>query len=131
MPRLGLTLLPTMSPHLMRRSEEGAMAAIDPAVALRGRDAELEVVDRRLDEQSRGRGGVILIRGAAGLGKSALLARAELMARERGSTICHGEAAPTRRAIPLAPLLDAVTGDEDRLSSDESWRRLAGSTDQR
>ncbi|WP_449066551.1 ATP-binding protein, partial [Planomonospora algeriensis] len=44
-----------------------------PAVPLRGRDAELAALRRLLDDARRGAGGAVLVLGAPGTGKSALL----------------------------------------------------------
>jgi hypothetical protein len=80
---------------------------------LRGRDPEIGMLSRRLDELVLGRGGVVLIRGAAGLGKSALLTEAEAMASERGARVFHGGSHVADRSLPLGPLLDALVTADD------------------
>jgi hypothetical protein len=87
------------------RGNEMELVSKNSLPVLRGRDAELAVLGRRLDDQRYGRGGVILIRGAAGLGKSALLVRAEEMAKGTGARICHGDGDSADQAIPLARCL--------------------------
>jgi predicted ATP-dependent serine protease len=59
------------------------------------------MLSRRHEELIRGRGGVVLIRGAAGLGKSTLLAEAEAMASRRGARVYHGASAVAGQSLPL------------------------------
>ena len=54
------------------------------SAALLERDAELALVDRALDGAERGRGAILRVRGAAGLGKTRLLATIASIAAERG-----------------------------------------------
>ena len=98
---------------------------------LRGRDAELKILQRRLDGLGRGRGGVAVIRGAAGLGKSSLMAAVEHQARATGARVFHGEAAVMGEAVPLAPLLDALVATDDPPVDVDVLRQLGGSADQR
>ena len=98
---------------------------------LRGRDAELELLLRGVDELRRGRGGVTVIRGAAGLGKSSLLAAAEEQARDAGVRVFHRQATVMGDAVPLAPLLDALVATDDSPVDVGTLRQLSGSADQR
>ena len=58
----------------------------------------------------------MLIRGAAGLGKSTLLAEAEAMARRRGARVYHGASAVAGQSLPLGPLLDALMDTDDLIA---------------
>jgi DNA-binding CsgD family transcriptional regulator len=98
---------------------------------LRGREPEIGMLSRRLDDLDQGRGGVVLIRGTAGLGKSALLAEAEAMARERAARVYHGGSHVADRSLPLGPLLDALVTDDDPPVDTAVLRELSGSVDQR
>jgi hypothetical protein len=98
---------------------------------LRGRDSEIEMLLRRHEELIRGRGGVVLIRGAAGLGKSTLLAEAEAMARRRGARVYHGASAVAGQSLPLGPLLDALMDADDPPVDAAVLRELSGSADRR
>ena len=51
--------------------------------SLQGREAEIALIDQLLDRLDRG-GSTLLISGAPGIGKSALLDEAKSRARERG-----------------------------------------------
>jgi DNA-binding CsgD family transcriptional regulator len=105
---------------------EGALA-----FRLRGRDQEVAMLATRLDALSRGRGGVVLIRGAAGIGKSALLAEAEAEGRARGVRVFHGAAVVAGQSVPLAPVLDALVNTDDPPVDSGVLRELSGSVDQR
>ena len=58
------------------------------STALVGRAAELAQVDELLAGARKGRSGVLVLRGEAGVGKSALLAQAAESAAEFTSTRC-------------------------------------------
>lgn len=73
----------------------------------------------------------MLIRGTAGLGKSALLAEAEAMARDRSARVYHGGSHVADRSLPLGPLLDALVTSDDPPVDAAVLRELSGSVDQR
>lgn len=76
---------------------------------LRGRAAELEAIGAALCSVAAGTGGVLLVDGPVGIGKSGLLAEACAMARERGVGVFFGSASECPHAVPLAALLAAAT----------------------
>jgi predicted ATPase len=80
----------------------------------RGRAGEWRVVTRLLRAAEAGRGGVLLIEGPSGMGKSRLLAEAIDTAAERGFMIARGRADELRRLDPLAPLMSAL-GESARM----------------
>jgi predicted ATPase len=98
---------------------------------LRGRESEIAILSRRYDELIRGRGGVVLIRGAAGLGKSTLLAEAEAMAHRSGARVYHGASAVAGQSLPLGPLLDALMNTDDPPVDAAVLRELSDSADRR
>ena len=86
--------------------------APDPAAyGVAGRGAELMRLRDALAGTVRGAGGVVLVEGPAGIGKTALLAAAATLARELGLTVATAvpwaSTAPGRGG-PLAPLLEAL-----------------------
>ncbi len=96
------------------------VAGVDPTAAglsrrlLVGRDQELEHLSGMIDQIS-GRGGAFVIRGEAGIGKSALLEAAAERARERGARVVTttGTQSEARLAFGglhqvLIPFLDRV-----------------------
>jgi len=88
-----------------------------PASLLFGRDEELARV-RALIERVSDRGGALVIRGEAGIGKSALIAQAALRAKERGFSILTaiGVQSETRFAFAaLHQLLHPFLGTLEKL----------------
>ncbi|WP_433306631.1 ATP-binding protein [Actinoplanes sp. CA-030573] len=79
-----------------------------PAVALVGRGPEQARIDRLLDAARQGRGRILFLAGAAGVGKSALLARVETAAAGRRMRIGRGAAARIEGDWPYAPVLEAL-----------------------
>ncbi|WP_185792500.1 helix-turn-helix transcriptional regulator [Actinoallomurus bryophytorum] len=88
----------------------------------RGRAGEWRLVTRLLRAAEAGRGGVLLIEGPSGMGKSRLLAEAIDAAAEHGFMIARGRADELRRLDPLAPLMSAL-GESARM-----WGLPAGVT---
>lgn len=72
-------------------------------MALTGRERELAVIDGLLGHLDEG-GGAMLLRGEAGIGKSALLEEAERRARELGITILKTAGVPSERQMAFAGL---------------------------
>jgi DNA-binding CsgD family transcriptional regulator len=70
--------------------------------ALYGRDADLAAITAVLDGARTGRGGVLVIRGEAGMGKTALLDLAERSAADM--TVLRATAVETEAALPFAGL---------------------------
>ena len=101
------------------------------AERLRGRRAEVSMICDRLDQLLLGHGGLVVIRGPAGIGKSALLTAAESAARAHDIRVFHGSGSPTGQTVPLAPLLEALVSPDDPPVSPKVLRELSGSPDQR
>ena len=57
---------------------------------LRGREVQIETLCNQLDAVQAGRGGIALVVGQAGMGKTALLDAAEGMSGERGIRVFRG-----------------------------------------
>ena len=81
-------------------------SAFSPAI--RGRDAELGALGELLGRVRSGSGAVLVIEGAAGMGKSRLLAEGERMAHRLGFPVGIGAAEPSEAVAELAPLLRAL-----------------------
>jgi predicted ATPase len=73
--------------------------------SLVGRADELERLTARLDLARRGEGGIVLVSGEAGVGKTRLAA--ELARRSTDALMLSGAASPTGSA-PYAPLVAAL-----------------------
>ena len=71
-----------------------------------GRDALLELVDRRLDEVDVGRGQFLLVAGSAGIGKSRFLSSIVHKARERGFDDTWSHLQPLDQDVPGGSIRD-------------------------
>jgi DNA-binding CsgD family transcriptional regulator len=82
---------------------------------IRGRDEQLQMITGFLERVRAGAGGVAIIAGAAGLGKTRLLAAARATAR----TLCFrtglGAAEPGHSSVELAVLMEALFGGAESL----------------
>jgi DNA-binding CsgD family transcriptional regulator/tetratricopeptide (TPR) repeat protein len=75
---------------------------------LRGRDAELAVLGEQLARVRSGSSAVVVIEGAAGMGKSRLIGEGLRMARRASVPVGLGAAEPSESVAELAPLLRAL-----------------------
>jgi DNA-binding CsgD family transcriptional regulator len=75
---------------------------------IRGRDAELGMLGELIDRVRSGSGAVLLIEGAAGMGKSRLIGEGVRMADRVGFPVGIGAAEPSESVAELAPLLRAL-----------------------
>jgi AAA ATPase-like protein len=82
---------------------------------IRGRDEQLRLIADLLERASAGAGGVMIIEGAAGLGKTRLLAEAAAAARERSFRTGLGAAEPGHSAVELAAIMEALFGGSEPL----------------
>ncbi|HEY6531879.1 MAG TPA: BREX system ATP-binding domain-containing protein, partial [Acidimicrobiales bacterium] len=73
-----------------------------------GRDRELGALRHALDHAAGGKGSVVIVSGAAGMGKSALLVAATERARELGFGVGRGVTATVEGSWPYAPVLEAL-----------------------
>ncbi len=93
-----------------------------------GREGELVLFRRSLERLSRGEGGVLLITGEAGLGKSRLVAEARAEAEQERISWLEGHALSFGRTISYWPLLEIIQQDVGIESDDterERWAKLA------
>ena len=82
---------------------------------IRGRDEQLEMITGFLQRVRAGVGGVAIIEGAAGLGKTRLLAAARATARALSFRTGLGAAEPGHSSVELAVLMEALFGGADSL----------------
>ena len=74
---------------------------------LRGRETEIIAVDERLSGLATGRGGVIIVTGPQGIGKSSLLAEIRARAARAGSRVLPAEAVDGRQPMAMIHRLQA------------------------
>jgi len=76
--------------------------------AVRGRDRELRAIANLLEQTKQGSGGMLLVEGKPGLGKSALLAEAAFAASSLGFVVAAAAADEFSRFVPAGPVLAAL-----------------------
>lgn len=86
-------------------SETSILAA---RVALVGREVEFSRLSARLDAAVAGRGGLAMLTGVAGIGKSRMLEELADRATHLGATVLTGACLETDWAPPFAPVADAL-----------------------
>ena len=72
------------------------------------RSSEVELIAQVRDNASRGHGGVILLSGDGGVGKTRLVSESAIPARSAGWRVAIGRAYAVETAIPYAPFADAL-----------------------
>ncbi|MEU4292497.1 AAA family ATPase [Kribbella sp. NPDC026596] len=101
-----------------------------PAIRLRGRKAEIEVLHERLDAVRAGAGDTVVVTGLAGMGKTVLL-DSVVEAAGTGVTVFRSVCDIAGHAIPLAPLLQALVHGPGAPVDPAVLRELSQSPDQR
>lgn len=81
----------------------------------RGRSVETARLDQLLAQARAGQSAALVVRGAAGIGKSTLLAQAERAARASGMRVLRGSGVETESELPFAGLHLLLAGELHRL----------------
>src|SRR6476661_3949005 len=98
---------------------------------IRGRAGELKVIGALLTALSQGRGGVLVIEGPAGIGKSRLLTEVMARADKGGVRTLFGEAFEYQQTVPFFALFMATLRADPPIGDADALRRLGGSADLR
>ena len=98
---------------------------------LRGRETELARLGELADSLRAGAGGVVVVEGAAGIGKSRLLAEARSRAAAAGFLVAAGGADELDQVTPWAPLLGALGSSEPPVLASGELGSLRSLSDQR
>ncbi|MFL6082001.1 MAG: AAA family ATPase [Mycobacterium sp.] len=101
------------------------------SLPVRGRAAELEIIDREVAAVANGRGAVVVLEGPPGIGKSRLLAEVEARAQNRGVRTLFGQAFEYQQSVPFYSLFTATLHADPPVGDAEALRRLGGSADLR
>ena len=73
-----------------------------------GRDAAIDIMRTVLSRARDNQGGILLIGGEAGIGKSRILRETAAKARQQGFAVFRGACFEADRSMPYAPLLDLI-----------------------
>jgi DNA-binding CsgD family transcriptional regulator len=98
---------------------------------IRGRAGELEVIGALVTALGQGRGGVLVIEGPPGIGKSRLLTEVMALADKGGVRTLFGEAFEYQQTVPFFALFMATLGADPPVGDADALRELGGSADLR
>jgi DNA-binding CsgD family transcriptional regulator len=111
------------------RSDLGGQRLVTPPI--RGRADELTVIDALVTALVQGHGGVLVIEGPPGIGKSRLLTEVMALADKGGVRTLFGEAFEYQQTVPFFALFMATLRADPPVGDAEALRRLGGSADLR
>ena len=117
-----------MRPSTGRFDVGGQRLATPP---IRGRAGELKVIGALVTALVQGRGGVLVIEGPPGIGKSRLLTEVMALADKAGVRTLFGEAFEYQQTVPFFALFMATLRADPPVGDAEALRRLGGSADLR
>src|SRR5690606_23854794 len=111
--------------------QETAMTA-----PLRERDGALALLASAAERARAGTGGLVLLRGATGTGRTAVLERAARHAEGLGLRVLHARCSPDYSSVPFGTLLHLLDAPEDagpapdgtRGAAERLWRLLLSYT---
>jgi hypothetical protein len=107
----------------------GGQRLVTPPI--RGRADELKVIGALVTAVAQGRGGVLVIEGPPGIGKSRLLTEVLALADKFAVRTLFGEAFEYQQAVPFFSLFMATLRADPPVGDVEALRRLGGSADLR
>jgi DNA-binding CsgD family transcriptional regulator len=101
------------------------------APPIRGRADELKRIGALVNAVAQGRGGVLVIEGPPGIGKSRLLTEVLALADKADVRTLFGEAFEYQQTVPFFSLFMATLHADPPVGDPEALRRLGGSADLR
>src|SRR5262249_50670429 len=110
-------------------SDVGGQRLVTPPI--RGRAAELKVIGALVTAVAQGRGGVLVIEGPPGIGKSRLLTEVFALADKAGVRTLFGEAFEYQQTVPFFSLFMATLRADPPVGDVEALRDLGASADLR
>src|SRR6201995_595972 len=111
------------------RFDVGGQRLVPPPI--RGRAGELKVIGALVTGLVQGRGGVLVIEGPPGIGKSRLLTEVMALADQSGVRTLFGEAFEYQQAVPFFSLFMATLSADPPVGDADAVRRLGNSADLR
>ncbi len=107
----------------------GGQRLVTPPI--RGRAGELKLIGALVAAVAQGRGGVLVIEGPPGIGKSRLLTEVLTLAEKAGVRALFGEAFEYQQTVPFFSLFMATLNADPPVGDAEALRQLGGSADLR
>jgi DNA-binding CsgD family transcriptional regulator len=96
---------------------------------MRGRAAEVSVVASLVEQLRQGRGGVLIVEGPPGIGKSRLVTEAKVLAAAAGARTASGQAFEYQQTVPFFSLFTATLHAEPPVGDATTLRHLGTSAD--
>jgi DNA-binding SARP family transcriptional activator len=111
---------PVRAPDIARPESTAAHTLRRPKLpSLVGRDEELNLLEEVLEALFAGRGGLVLLGGEAGVGKSRLALEVAERAAHRGAATLRGAAYEQEKRLPYGPFVEALEGFAGSMRSDD------------
>ena len=107
----------------------GGQRLVTPPI--RGRAGELKVIGALVTALVQGRGGVLVIEGPPGIGKSRLLTEVIALADKSGVRTLLGEAFEYQQTVPFFALFMATLRADPPVGDADALRRVGGTEDLR
>src|SRR5947209_15490651 len=107
----------------------GGQRLVTPPI--RGRADELKLIGALVTAVAQGCGGVMVIEGPPGIGKSRLLTEVLALAEKSGVRTLFGEAFEYQQTVPFFSLFMATLNADPPVGDAEALRQLGGSADLR
>jgi predicted ATPase/class 3 adenylate cyclase len=95
-----------------------------------GREAEISVLEDALLAALRGDGGVVIVGGEAGMGKTRLVNDLAARARRLGCVVLSGACSEAELSLPYLPFLEAIGNRLAKENLDELRSRLGSAADE-
>src|SRR5262245_14437897 len=102
------------------------ITGLDERTELLERDAELELICAALRSAAAGSGMTVMVEGAAGLGKSSLLAEAAALAGDEDMAVLRARGGVLEREFALGVVIQLLAPSVDALTKRERDRAFAG-----
>src|SRR6201990_3583282 len=109
--------------------DTGGQRLVTPPI--RGRADELKLIGALVAAVAAGRGGVLVIEGPPGIGKSRLLTEVLALADKCGVRTLFGEAFEYQQTVPFFSLFMATLNADPPVGDTEALRQLGGAADLR
>src|SRR5690242_9004204 len=104
-------------------------AQAQATLPIRGRAAELTVVGSLIESLRHGRGGVVVIEGSPGIGKSRLMLEAAVLAERAGARTLVGQAYEYQQTVPFFALFTATVHADPPVGDVSALRQRGNSSD--
>jgi predicted ATPase len=111
---------------VLLRSETRLFYTVADRTAFVGRETELSLMRRHLDQALRGRGSVVTIAGAPGVGKSRIAREVATDASQGGFLVLAGNCYDLDDSVPFIPFIEILEAALAQAPNPEAFREVLG-----